>query len=50
MRNTITEVDGLLFKDEIIIIPNNMETEMLDCAYFAHAGIGACQRRLRDSM
>ena len=50
MRNTITEVDGLLFKDERIIIPNNMKTEMLECAHFAHAGIGACQRRLRDSM
>ena len=50
MRNTITEVDGLLFKDERIIILNNMKTEMLECAHFAHAGIGACQRRLRDSM
>ena len=39
-KNNITSIDGILFKDERIIIPSKLRREILECAHTSHAGIG----------
>ena len=48
IRNTITHIDGLIFKDQLLILPNTLRKEMMQQAHAAHGGTGAYRRRLRD--
>ena len=47
IRNTITHIDGLIFKDQLLIVPNTLRKEMMQQAHVDYGGIGACRRRLR---
>ena len=47
IRNTITHIDGLIFKDQLLIVPNTLRKEMMQQAHAVH-GIGSCRRRLRN--
>ena len=49
-RDEISMSEGVLFKDEKVIIPSSMHTEMLKCIHSSHLGIGKCKRRARDVM
>ena len=48
IRNTITHIDGLIFKDQLLIVLNTLRKEIMQQAHAAHGGISACMRRLRD--
>ena len=48
IRNTITHIDGLIFKDQLLIVPNTLRKEIMTQAHAAYGGIGACSHRIRD--
>ena len=50
IRNSITEVDDLLYKDNLLILPESLRNEILKLAHANHGGVGACLRRLREVM
>ena len=50
IRNMITQTEGLLFKDQLVMIPSKLREEMMQQAHVAHSGIGDCRRRLKDTM
>ena len=41
---------GILFKGEKVIIPTEMQTEMLKIIHRSHLGIEKCKRQARDSL
>ncbi|XP_026054529.1 uncharacterized protein K02A2.6-like [Carassius auratus] len=47
-RNEISEIDGLLFKGEKIIIPHALRAEMLERIHTGHMGIERSKQRARD--
>ena len=50
IRNMITQTEGILFKDQLVMIPSKLSEEVMQQAHVAHSGIGACRRRLKDIM
>ena len=48
IRNTITHIDGLIFKDQLLSVPKSLRKEIMQQAHAVHGGIRACRRRLRD--
>ena len=50
IRNSITEVDDLLYKYNLLIIPESLRNEMLKLAHENHGCVGECLRRLREVM
>ena len=49
-RDEITEVDGILFRSQQIIIPASMRREMLDKLHESHQGIVKSKQRARSVM
>ena len=47
-REEISEVDGLLLKNEKIIIPQSLHPEMLNKIHNGHMGTEKCKRRAQD--
>ena len=47
VRHSLHEADGILFKDECIIIPTKLRAEMLKTAYLGHFGIEKTKARTR---
>lgn len=45
---SISEIEGLLFKGEKIIIPHVLRAEMLECIHTGHMGIERSKQRARD--
>ena len=49
-RDEITTQDGILYKDQTVIIPTSMRREMLEAIHYSHLGIASCLRRARDML
>ena len=49
-RDQISSSDGVLLKEEKLIIPKAMQPEMLKLIHCSHLGIEKCKRRARDIM
>ena len=49
-REEISEIDGIRLKNERIIIPNSLRTEMLEKIHAGHMGVEKSKRRARDSL
>lgn len=49
-RDELSEIDGILFKQDKIIIPPNMREKMLERIHESHMGIEKSKRRARDIM
>ena len=47
VRDSLHEADGLLFKDECIVIPTKLRAEMLDTVHQGHFGIEETKARAR---
>ena len=47
-REEISEIDGILLKNERIIIPKSLRTEMLEKIHAGHMGVEKSKRRARD--
>ena len=47
-RDEISEVDGLLFKAQKLIVPQSKRKEMLELIHESHQGIVKCKQRARD--
>ena len=47
-RDEISEIDGLLFKAQKLIVPQSKRKEMLELIHEKHQGIVKCKRRGRD--
>lgn len=47
-RDEISEIEGLLFKGEQIIIPHALRAEMLECIHTAQMGIEKSKQRARN--
>ncbi|XP_056017509.1 uncharacterized protein K02A2.6-like [Ostrea edulis] len=47
-RDEITEIDGLLYKGQRLMIPTSLKTEMLNKLHEAHMGIVKTQTRARE--
>ncbi len=47
-REEISEIDGILLKNERIIIPSSLRPEMLEKIHVGHMGVEKCKRRARD--
>ena len=50
IRNSIIGVDDLLYKDNLLIIPESLRNEMLKLANANNGGVGACLISLREVM
>ena len=50
IRAYIIYTNGLLFKEQLLIIPHNLQEEMLNQTHSAHSGISACKRRFKEVM
>lgn len=44
----ISEIDGIMFKGEKIIVPQNLRKDMLDRIHMGHMGMEKCKNRARD--
>jgi hypothetical protein len=49
-RDELSEVEGILLKQDKIIIPPNLRVKMLEKIHQNHFGMGKCKRRARDIM
>ena len=49
-QEEISEVDGILFKGERVIIPESMRKEMLQIVHESHMGMVRCKQLARDIM
>ena len=49
-RDELSEVDGILLKQDKIIIPPNLRVKMLEKIHQSHFGMEKCKRRARDIM
>ena len=47
-RDEISEIDGLLFKAQKLIVPQSKRKEMLELIHESHQGIVKCKQRARD--
>jgi hypothetical protein len=47
IRDLITEVDGVLYKSDKIIVPKSMQQEMLNLIHRSHMGMQKCKSRAR---
>jgi len=47
-RDEISCVDGLLFKSHKLVVPKNLQKEMLTKIHESHMGINKCKSRARD--
>ena len=47
-RDEISEIDGLLFKAQKLIVPQSKRKEMLKLIHVSHQGIVKCKQRGRD--
>ncbi len=47
-REEISEIDGILLKNERIIIPSSLRPEMLEKIHVGHMGVEKCKRRAKD--
>ncbi|CAB4000247.1 retrotransposon-like family member retr-1 [Paramuricea clavata] len=47
-REEISEIDGILLKNEKIIIPSSFRPEMLEKIHAGHMGTEKCKKRARD--
>ena len=50
IRAYITYNNGLLFKDQLLIIPQKLQEEMKIQTHSEHSGITACKRIIQDVM
>ena len=50
MRQDITEIDDLIYKENRLIVPEKMRREFLNLTYQTHGDIGACLRRSREAI
>lgn len=50
IKNEIHVIKGILFRNDRVIIPENMKSEMLHKIHEGHLGIEKCKRRARDVM
>lgn len=50
VRHSLTEIDGLIFKDQQIVVPRAMRHDMLDIIHQSHLGQVLCIRRARESI
>ena len=50
IRDEITEINGLLVKEERVIVPTSLRKEMKARIHEGHLGIEKCKARARDSM
>ena len=50
MRDDITVIDELLYKDNRLIVPTTLREEFMSLAHQSHGGICACLRRMRESV
>ncbi|KAJ0174696.1 hypothetical protein K1T71_009804 [Dendrolimus kikuchii] len=48
VKNDLFVVDGVLFKDNLVLIPKKMRNEMLKLIHEGHLGIDRCKRRARQ--
>ncbi len=49
-RDELSEVEGILLKQDRIIIPPNLRVKMLEKIHQSHFGMEKCKRRARDIM
>ena len=49
-RDELTEIQGILLKQDKIIIPSNLRKTMLEKIHQSHLGMEKCKRRTRDIM
>ena len=49
-RDELSEVEGILLKQDKIIIPPNLRVKMLEKIHQSHFGMEKCKRRARDIM
>ena len=49
-RDELTEIQGILLKQDKIIIPSNLRKTMLEKIHQSHLGMEKCKRRARDIM
>lgn len=49
-RYEITRCGNILFKNDKIIVPNNLKHEMLNRLHYGHLGIEKCKYRARNSL
>ena len=49
-RDEINEIEGILFKEEKIIVPASLRSEMLERIHEVHLGIQKCMQRGRQSL
>ncbi|KAL0194540.1 hypothetical protein M9458_008112, partial [Cirrhinus mrigala] len=47
-RCDISEIDGMMFKGEKIIVPQSLRKDMLDRIHTGHMGVEKCKHRARD--
>ncbi|KAL0161181.1 hypothetical protein M9458_044906, partial [Cirrhinus mrigala] len=47
-RCDISEIDGIMFKGEKIIVPQSLRKDMLDRIHTGHMGMEKCKHRARD--
>ena len=47
-KEEITVQNGLLFKDDRIIVPAKLRKEMMEKVHSSHLGIEGCNRRARE--
>ena len=50
MRDDITVIDELLYKDNRLIVPTTLREEFMSLAHQSHGGMCACIRRMRESV
>lgn len=48
VRDSLTTEDGIIFKDDRIVVPMSMRYDMLKIVHEGHLGIERCQRRARQ--
>lgn len=49
-REALEYVDGVIFKDKLVLIPSGLRGEMLRRVHEGHLGADRCKRRARDVM
>ncbi|KAI5730816.1 hypothetical protein M8J77_000372 [Diaphorina citri] len=48
IKDTLTTIDGLLFKDNKIVIPRNLQTHMLNLFHESHLGMSKIKAKARE--
>ena len=50
VRDELAIQDGLIFRGERVIVPEEMRSDMKSCVHSSHMGIEACRRRARECL